>query len=75
MKTWKLLPNSKFLQKLKKNEKGQAIVEFVLLLLVIAGLSYGFVAVMNNNLGRYWEYFANLVVDDKPGTKSVRLKE
>jgi hypothetical protein len=75
MKTWNLLPNHKFFQALKKSERGQAIVEFVLLLLVIAGLSYGFVALMNNNLGRYWEYFANLVVDDKPGTKSVRLKQ
>lgn len=68
-----MLPKSKFLQALKKNERGQAIVEFVLLLLVIASISYGFVALMNNNLGRYWEYAANLVVNDKPGVKTVKL--
>lgn len=74
MKPWKLLPQ-KFLRALRKKAiRGQSIVEFVLLLAVITGLSYGFVAVMNQNLARYWEYAANLVVNDKPGgTKAVSL--
>jgi hypothetical protein len=69
MKTWKLLPRYKFLKTLFKkgiSERGQSIVEFVLLLSVITGLSYGFVAVMNRNLARYWDYSASLIVNDKP---------
>jgi hypothetical protein len=73
MKSRKLLPQNKFLKAL--GQRGQSIVEFVLLLAVITGLSYGFVAVMNKNLARYWEYSANLIVDDKPGTNTVRLRQ
>lgn len=75
MKTWKLLPQNKFLKALRKHGKrGQSIVEFVLLLAVITGVSFGFVAIMNGNIARYWEYSANLVVNDKPGgPKAVSL--
>lgn len=55
-------------------ERGQSIVEFVLLLAVISSISYLFVAVMNKNVARYWEYSANLIVNDKPGgPKAVSL--
>ncbi len=73
MKSWMKLPPNKFAKKL--GEKGQTIVEFVLLLSVVTGLSWGFVAIMNKNLGRYWEYSANLIVNDKPGgPKAVNLQ-
>lgn len=76
MKTWKLLPNFEklriFRQKLLNN-RGQTIVEFVLLLSVILSVSFGIVWVFNKNLARYWEYSANLVVTDKPGEKIIRL--
>lgn len=58
---------------LRKNQRGQAIVEFVLLLVVISGLSFGFTMFMNRNLSKYWEYYANLVINDKPGVKTVQL--
>lgn len=73
MKSRKLLPFAKLRKVL--NQKGQSIVEFVLLLVVVAGISYGFVSFMNRNLGRYWEYYANLVIDDKPGTRTVQLNQ
>ncbi len=73
MKSWKLLPSNKLTKKL--GDKGQTIVEFVLLLAVVTGLSFGFVAVMNKNLARYWEYSANLIVNDKPGgPKALNLQ-
>ena len=72
MKNWMLLPFAKINKRLK--QRGQAIVEFVLLLVVVAGISFGFVSFMNRNLGRYWEYYANLVINDKPGTTTVRLR-
>lgn len=73
MKPWKILTQNNFYKAL--SERGQSIVEFVLLLAVITGLSYGFVAVMNKNIARYWEYSANLVVNDRPGgPKAVSLE-
>lgn len=72
MKPWNVLTS----QTLKKlGERGQSIVEFVLLLTVVAGISYGFVAFMNRNLSRYWEYSANLIINDRPnGPKAVELE-
>ena len=58
----------------KKKQKGQAIIEFVLLLAVLTGITYGFVYFMNRNLAKYWEYSANLIINDKPGEKTVQLK-
>lgn len=65
----------KFVQVMdKKKQKGQAIIEFVLLLAVLTGITYGFVYFMNRNLAKYWEYSANLIINDKPGEKTVQLK-
>lgn len=50
-------------------QNGQSLVEFVLLLAVISMLSYSFVAVMNSNLGSYWEHCVNIVVNDGDTTK------
>jgi hypothetical protein len=55
--------------------KGQSLVEFVLLLAAIAGISYLFVAGINKYIAKYWEYSVNLIVNDKPGnTKKLNLK-
>ena len=53
------------------NARGQALLEFILLLVVLSGISFLFVGFMNRNLIRYWEYSVNLILDDKPGTKTV----
>ena len=53
------------------NARGQALLEFILLLVVLSGISFLFVGFMNRNLVRYWEYSVNLIIDDKPGTKTV----
>lgn len=68
MKMWKIV-SKKYL-----TERGQSIVEFILLLAAISGLSYGFVVFMNRNLAKYWEYSANLIVNDNPaGPKKLNL--
>ncbi len=54
-------------------QKGQALVEFILLLVVLSGISFAFVGFMNRSLSRYWEYSVNLIIDDKPGTKTVEF--
>jgi hypothetical protein len=77
MKPWKHLSFST-LRKSKLDkllvQHGQSIVEFVLLLSAITFISWGFIKFMNSNLARYWEYSANLIVNDKPGgTKKLNL--
>jgi hypothetical protein len=66
MKSRNPLPLKKILQ-----QRGQALVEFILLLVVLSGISFMFVGFMNRSLTKYWEYAVNLVIDDKPGTKTV----
>jgi hypothetical protein len=70
MKLRKVLP-FRFLK--KAGQKGQSIVEFVLLLAVMASITYMFVHFMNRNLTRYWEHAANLVVNDAPGIKTLTM--
>ncbi len=58
------------------SDRGQSIVEFVLLLAAIASVSFFFVAIMNRNIARYWEYSANFVINDGPGKpKKVTLPD
>lgn len=58
-----------FLQKKNKlGQKGQSLVEFVLLLAVISSISYGFVSLINTNLVNNWEKYINLVITDKANT-------
>lgn len=70
MKLRKLLP-FKFLK--KAGQKGQAVVEFVLLLAVMAIITSSFVFLLNKNLALYWAHAANLIINDDPGAKTVTL--
>lgn len=70
MKLRKRLPNLKIL----KTQKGQTLVEFVLLLAVISGLSFGFVSIMNRNIGAYWEHCVNTVVNDSSTVKTLKIE-
>lgn len=64
-----------FLRKIRQvRQKGQALVEFILLLVVLSTISFLFVGFMNRTLSRYWEYSVNLIIDDKPGTKAVEFQ-
>ena len=64
-----------FLHKLRRvRQKGQALVEYILLLSIMAIVSFLFVSVMNSGLSRYWGYAVNLVIDDKPGTNTVEFR-
>ena len=53
------------------NQDGQSLVEFVLLLLVIVTLSFGFIRVANGNLGEYWKAYVRLIVDDPSQNASI----
>lgn len=73
MKLRKLLPIAFFKRLKKAGQKGQAIVEFALILVVMAFLTYNFVGLMNKNLALYWTHAANLVVNDKPGVTTLNI--
>jgi len=60
MKSGQNLPSDKR----KRRQAGQSLVEFVLLLLVIASTSFIFMRVANRNLAQYWSAYARLIVDD-----------
>lgn len=64
----------RFLVKLRRaRSRGQALVEFILLLAVLSLISFGFIAVINGSLTRYWEYSVNLIINDRPGQKTVEF--
>jgi hypothetical protein len=68
----------KYRKLLLLKQKGQTLVEFVLLLAVVSGISYTFVAFMNRNITRYWEHAANLIINDgvapKPGNTRLKVR-
>jgi hypothetical protein len=57
----------------KNKQSGQTLVEFALLLLVIATISFGFIAVTNRNLAKYWIAYARLIVDDPSQNGIINL--
>ena len=59
LKFWNLFP-----LKLKNNIKGQTLVEFLLLLLVITAISMAFMRLTNQGLAKLWISFAKIIIDD-----------
>lgn len=57
----------------KRRQMGQSLVEFALLLLVIATMSFLFLRVANRNLARYWTAYARLIVDDPAQNGNLNL--
>lgn len=52
------------------NEQGQTLVEFVLLLLIIMSISYGYMAIINRGIADYWLGMGNtLLIDVKSPSK------
>ncbi len=66
MESGKILPE----QHQKRKQGGQTLIEFILLLLVVASISFAFLSLANTNLGRFWVAYVRMIVDD-PGQNSV----
>ncbi len=67
---------ARFKEKLNKvkavlNENGQSLIEFVLLLLVVATISFMFVKLVNNQIAGIWVDIVKIIVDDE--TQNSRL--
>ena len=68
---------ARFKEKLNKvkavlNERGQSLIEFVLLLLVVATISFMFVKLVNNQIAGIWVDIVKIIVDDE--TQNSRLE-
>lgn len=55
-----------------KNQKGQSLVEFVLLLAIVMVISMGFLKVINTNVADYWQAMAQMLVEDE--TQQLELR-
>ena len=56
------------------NEQGQTLVEFILLLVVIMGISTLYMRTINSNMGNYWEAMANTLMSDVPDAENIRIR-
>ena len=55
-----------------KNQEGQTLIEFVLLLASITIISFGFMRMINSNIASRWEAMANVILDDKSQKLTIR---
>ncbi|MFT6068714.1 MAG: hypothetical protein ACJAT2_003405 [Bacteriovoracaceae bacterium] len=54
------------------NQKGQSFIEFVLLLVMLIGISYGLLAGINGNVAKRWKALVSIIV--KPTDSSLALR-
>ena len=63
---------SKDTNKIIKDQSGQTLVEFVLLLLGIVIISTTFMSQINGYIANRWEAMANVILDDPKQTIKLR---
>lgn len=51
-------------QGLTQNQKGQTLVEFMMIILLITILSFSFLRSVNTGITNYWLALGNLILDD-----------
>lgn len=56
----------------KKNQSGQTLIEFVLLLAAIAFISFGFMSTVNRTIGERWLDLATRILEDD--TQQLQLR-
>jgi Flp pilus assembly pilin Flp len=56
------------------NEKGQTFLEFVLLLMMIMLMSFGYMKIINTGIGKYWTSMANTLLIDVPDSRKLKLR-
>lgn len=61
--------------KILTNQKGQSLVEYMLLLAIIVGISFSFMAGINGALGDRWETMAEVLINiDTDNTQKYKLR-
>lgn len=59
-------------KKITKNQSGQTLVEFILLLASIVAIAYTFMRVVNTNLGDQWTLMSQTILEDE--TQQLRIR-
>lgn len=59
---------------LKRNEKGQSLVEFILLFAIIVGISFAFMKAINGGLGKRWLAIGNQLLIDTDNNQKLELR-
>lgn len=54
------------------NQRGQSLVEFVLLLSVIMIISLLFLKLVNTNIAKYWQAMGTVLLEDP--TQSIKMR-
>jgi Flp pilus assembly pilin Flp len=57
-----------------KDQRGQTLVEFVLVLLSILIVSMVFMKIVNGNVAKYWTAMANTLLIDVEGNQKLKLR-
>ena len=57
---------------IKKNQFGQTLIEFVLLLAAVAFISFGFMSTVNVIIGERWQDLATRILEDD--TQQLQLQ-
>lgn len=58
--------------KVVKNQKGQTLVEFILLLASIVAIAYTFMRAVNSNLGDQWTQMSQTILEDENQQLRIR---
>lgn len=56
------------------NQKGQSLVEFILLFAIIVGISFAFMKGINSGLGVRWTAIANQLLIDTDNDNKLELR-
>lgn len=54
------------------DEKGQSLVEFILLLSIVAIISIGFLRIVNGKVADYWLAMGEMLVEDENQSLNLR---
>ncbi len=55
-----------------KNQSGQTLVEFILILMGIVIISFSFMSIINGNISNRWTSIANIILDDPNQTLEIQ---
>ncbi len=64
-------PRQKVLQENLSNQKGQTFLEFIMLLMILITLSFGFMRGFNFYIGSKWEVMLKIIA--RPNASSVTI--
>ena len=57
-----------------ENQKGQSLVEFMLLLAIIVGISFAFMSGLNRGVAARWSAIANTLLVDTDNNETLELR-